>query len=80
LLPLFIFILPGTNGSYGEPFNKIGGGYYVLEWTNSFFRAFLFTKRNVPADLKRGLPNPSSWGKPYAYFQLGSNCPPAHFK
>jgi len=41
---------------------------------------FNFTRRGTePYDVRVGQPNPSSWGKPYAYFTLGANCPSNHF-
>jgi hypothetical protein len=65
--------------NYGEPFNQAGGGVYVMEWTTDFIRTFYFGRNNVPQDINSGKPQPNNWGKPYALFDLGSNCPDSHF-
>jgi hypothetical protein len=70
----------GTANSYGPPFNNQGGGVYAFEWTNTFMRSFYFPRNRIPADLVSDKPNPSSWGLPYAYFTLGTDCPPSKFK
>jgi hypothetical protein len=31
-------------------------------------------------DITAGNPNPAAWGKPFAYFALGTNCPASHFR
>jgi len=69
----------GEKGSYGVPFNDAEGGVYVTEWTSSFIRMFYFSRNNIPSDIQYGNPNPNNWGKPYAFFELGENCPPSHF-
>jgi len=72
--------ITGADASYGAGFNSANGGVYVTEWTQTYIRMFYFTRNNIPADLKSGNPNPANWGKPYAYFMLGGNCPNTHFK
>jgi len=72
--------ITASANSYGAPFNNGRGGVFVTEWTNNFIRMYYFPRNNIPADVSRGDPNPSGWGKPYAYFPLGSNCPASHFK
>jgi len=67
-------------GDYGTVFNSKQGGVYALEWTSNFIRAFYFPRGNIPPDIRSGNPNPGSWGKPYAYFTLGNNCPANHFQ
>jgi len=69
----------GADGSYGAPLNSAGGGVYVTEWTGDFIQMFFFNRNNIPKDLASDVPNPAGWGKPYAYFQLGSNCPANKF-
>jgi len=68
------------SGSYGSPFNKAGGGVYAAEWTESYIRAYFFPRGSIPKDLPTDSPNPDSWGMPYAYFELGEDCNPDHFK
>jgi len=71
----------GAADSYGDPFNKAGGGVYVTEWTEDFIQMWLFSRTAIPQDITSKKPDPSGWGKPYAYFQLGAtNCPISHFK
>jgi len=66
-----------ADGTYGEPFNNGQGGVYALEWTSSAIKAWFWKRNNIPSDIHN--PNPSNWGKPYAYFALGSNCAANHF-
>jgi len=68
-----------TEGSFGTPFNTQHGGVFVLEWTDDFIRTFFFPRSSIPTDITSGKPDPTSWGKPFAYFTLGQNCPHAHF-
>jgi len=68
------------SGTYGAPFNSAGGGVYVLEWTGTYIQAFFFPRNGIPADIKAGNPQPQNWGKPYAFFQLGTHCPNVHFE
>jgi len=65
--------------NYGAPFNSAGGGVYVMEWTPDFIRTFYFARNAIPKDILSGNPQPNTWGKPYAYFALGANCPDSHF-
>jgi len=65
--------------NYGSMFNYKGGGVYALQWTDEFIKAFFFFAGQIPADLQSGKPDPSTWGLPYAYFELGSNCPSSFF-
>ncbi|ELR12824.1 endo1,3(4)-beta-glucanase, putative [Acanthamoeba castellanii str. Neff] len=66
--------------SYGAPFNTAGGGVYALEWTTWRIRVWYFNRTRIPADITAGNPNPAAWGKPFAYFALGTNCPASHFR
>jgi len=66
-------------GTYGQPLNAKMGGVFALEWTNNFIRSYFFDRTSIPADITGGMPNPSGWGKPFAYFGLGAMCPSTHF-
>jgi len=68
-----------AEGSYGTPFNQAGGGVYALEWTPNYIQSFFFPRNRIPKDLPSDSPNPAGWGKPYAYFGLGNQCPANHF-
>jgi hypothetical protein len=73
----------GQDNSVGAAFNNngVGGGVYALEWdTESQIRAFYFPRNLIPSDLLNGTPNPDSWGKPYARFEIGKDfCTSDHF-
>lgn len=57
------------------------GGVFALEWTTGKeIRAFYFPRYSVPADLQNHAPNPDTWGRPYARFELGDNCNTNHFQ
>jgi hypothetical protein len=72
--------IAGASNTMGNPFNKASGGVYATEWVpNSHFAMWFFPRNNIPSDITNGTPNPSSWGTPYAYFMLSSNCPSSHF-
>jgi len=72
--------IAGATGSYGVPFNKNGGGVYAILWTNTEISGYYFPRASIPADIKSKTPDPTKWGKPFAKFQLGTNCPVTHFK
>jgi hypothetical protein len=83
------------NDTIGAPVNKNGGGLYVLEWDphQRFMKSWVFSP-DVPQNLQdalatagaeapdRVLPDPASWGLPYAYFAIGAEtgCSAEHFK
>jgi len=67
-------------GTYGAPFNSHQGGVFAMEWTSTYIRMFYFARGSIPADITKENPNPGSWGKPYALFDLGGSCPASHFK
>jgi hypothetical protein len=61
----------GTN-SYGPPFNANGGGWYAIERTDSFIKAWFWERTNhsVPPDVKshKHTVNTDKWGIPAANF------------
>lgn len=57
--------------SYGTAFNANGGGVYAALWTNSGIKVWYFASRDVPANIRSGNPDPSSWGTPIANFGPG---------
>lgn len=68
---------PSTQ-SYGQGFNDIGGGVYVLAWQKSGITAWFHPRYNIPADITNGAPNPDSWGTPVAHFP-STSCSPYEF-
>jgi len=70
----------GASNSYGAPFNSASGGVFATNWVPSQgISMWYWTRSQIPPDIKGNNPNPSGWGKPYAFFQFGSNCPSSHF-
>jgi len=68
-----------SQGTYGQSFNDHQGGVFAMEWTGDHIQMFYFPRSGIPGDISSNKPNPGGWGKPYAYFQLGGNCPTSHF-
>lgn len=68
-----------NESNYGTALNQRGGGIYATEWNSNGIKMWFFWRNSIPRDIQIGQPNPSSWGKPYANFQFGSNCPSSHF-
>jgi len=67
-------------GSYGVPFNQAGGGVYATEFGHGWpIKVWFFPRNNIPADIQSGRPVPTNWGKPFAQFNIGNNCPAGHF-
>ncbi|PVG02130.1 hypothetical protein CPB86DRAFT_811635 [Serendipita vermifera] len=59
--------------SYGPGFNRAGGGWYVLERTPQFIRAWFWSRSegNIPADVTASgqtVINTDNWGTPMALF------------
>jgi len=71
--------IQAAQGTYGEGFNNEGGGVFAAEWTNQHIQVFYFNRNSIPKDISADVPDPTSWGKPYAYFGLGSMCPSSKF-
>ncbi len=73
--------IAGTSGSFGPTFNTNKGGVYALEWTDTFIRVFFIPRASTKliSNALSTSPAPSTWGKPVAYFTIGTNCPTTHF-
>jgi hypothetical protein len=70
------------NTAVNQQFNNNEGGIYALEWVqNSEIRSFFFQRNSIPSDISSKTPNPESWGKPYARFEISeaSDCNSNHF-
>jgi hypothetical protein len=83
------------NDTIGQPLNRRGGGVYALEWdpANGYIKSWVFHQHYMPDNLQDSvdtaklsgravLPDPSTWGAPYAYFAIGdrSGCAADHFQ
>lgn len=67
--------------SYGSDFNAQRGGVYAMEWTSDAINMWFFPRGTDTANALSDSPDPSSWGKPTAGFQGGSDCSiDDHFK
>ena len=65
----------GKSGTVGAAFNTAGGGVYAMEWdTRQHIRMFYFPRGSIPQDIQNKKPIPSSWGLPYARFEIGTAC------
>ena len=64
----------GDVSSYGDGFNKIGGGVYAVQWTSSGFSIWFFHRGTIPATINSANPDPSQFGTPVATFTGGSGC------
>jgi hypothetical protein len=65
--------------SYGDNFNRAGGGVFAMEKTPNFVKMWHFNKGQYPGNIVNGNPDPCSWGRPDAHFPLGGNCPASKF-
>lgn len=65
-------VLNNDSDNYGAPFNSNGGGWYAVERTDDFIKAWFWpaTSTSVPSDVSGGASSvdTSNWGEPYAYF------------
>lgn len=55
--------------SYGDGFNKNGGGVYAMEWTSQHIKVWWWPRGTVPADALGANPAPAYWGMPQAMFK-----------
>jgi len=58
--------LDSDTRSYGSGFNSAGGGVLAHEWNSQGVKIWFFPREEVPADITKKQPNPSSWGVPIA--------------
>jgi hypothetical protein len=72
--------IQSENGYFGVPSNNAGGGVFAFEWNRDHsLKIWTFHRNQIPADIRNGNPNPSSWGKPQGYFTIGGECSSNHF-
>ncbi|KAG6861452.1 hypothetical protein C0995_016543 [Termitomyces sp. Mi166 len=65
--------------SYGEGFNRAGGGVFAHIWDSDGIKIWHFARSDIPHDITDGKPNPSSWPTPAAYFPASSCDISKHF-
>ncbi len=91
-------VVHDRDDTLGAPVNENGGGVYALEWDpeNKAIKSWVFSSiHDVPQNLidsidtagfkdasKQVMPDPHSWGTPYAFFAIGegTGCSKDHFK
>jgi hypothetical protein len=50
--------------SYGNGFNKLGGGVYAMDWRAEGIRVWSFSMGNIPSDILAGHPTTANWPLP----------------
>ncbi|KAI9875363.1 MAG: hypothetical protein M1830_008581 [Pleopsidium flavum] len=69
---------PGNSGcgvtsaytdSYGTGFNNGQGGVYATEWTSDAIKIWFFPRGSIPASIRAGVPDTTTFGTPAANFQ-----------
>ncbi len=54
--------------SYGEGFNRAGGGVFAHMWGSDGIKIWHFARNEIPQDIKDKKPKPSTWPTPSAFF------------
>ncbi|KAF9497127.1 glycoside hydrolase family 16 protein [Pleurotus eryngii] len=54
--------------SYGEGFNRAGGGVFAHMWGSDGIKIWHFARNEIPQDIKDNKPKPSAWPTPSAFF------------
>eukprot|EP00466_Bigelowiella_natans_P013088 jgi/Bigna1/72538/fgenesh1_pg.20_\ len=84
-------IISDDSASFGEAFNRRGGGTVATVWDDEGIRMYGWRRGAEPADVRKAAtgkskggevtidPDGEGWGMPYALFQFGDNCDPSHF-
>ncbi|KAK7422731.1 hypothetical protein QQZ08_009355 [Neonectria magnoliae] len=63
-----------SEGSYGSAFNKANGGVYATWLEANSLKIYWWSRKNIPADITAGKPDPSKWGTPASQFTGGKGC------
>lgn len=61
------------HGTFGETFNKKGGGVWATQVEADGIRVWYFARSDIPADIKSDKPDPSKWSIPVLNF-VPQNC------
>lgn len=56
------------NGTFGDSFNRNGGGVLATEVDVTGIRVWQFARSMVPESVKNESPDPNSWGTPVLHF------------
>lgn len=70
----------GDSATYGEAFNKKGGGIMAMELRPAGIRIWQFLRSDIPSDITANTPDPSSWGEALADFPNTDCDIESHFK
>lgn len=72
-------VLAQGSSTYGDGFNAIGGGVYVMQWTSNFFKFWFFPRGSIPGSITSGEPDVNAFGEPQADYR-GSCDIDTHFQ
>ncbi|KAJ7718193.1 glycoside hydrolase family 16 protein [Mycena maculata] len=67
-------VLDNSTTSYGDGFNKAGGGVYAHMWTNDAIHIWHFARADIPVDITANTPDPTTWPVPVGSFGAGPDC------
>ncbi|BEJ13211.1 hypothetical protein CspHIS471_0303850 [Cutaneotrichosporon sp. HIS471] len=67
-----------SNVSYGDGFNKAGGGIFALLWDGNGLKMWNWQRSAIPRDLTARAPQPLTWAKPVGVFDRAT-CNPYTF-
>lgn len=70
----------GPADTYGEAFNKKGGGIMAMELRAAGIRVWQFFRDDIPTDITEQNPDPSTWGIAFADFPSTECNITSHFK
>jgi hypothetical protein len=70
----------GPRASFGDDFNRGGGGVMALEWRDEGIRMWQWARGGIPADVTGMTPDPSAWGIAAADFPNTDCDIGSHFK
>ncbi|KAF1998538.1 glycoside hydrolase family 16 protein [Amniculicola lignicola CBS 123094] len=65
---------PNTN-TYGTGFNAVGGGVYIMEWTDEDIKIWFFTRGEIPDSVAGNTPDTTEFGTPLANFKGDCDIP-----
>lgn len=66
--------LTGAKNTYGDGFNKNGGGIYALQLNSDGIKIWFHPRGNIPFDINMGKPNTTGWPNLMASFPSSKTC------
>lgn len=65
--------------SFGEDFNRQGGGVFAHQWNSQGIAVWFFSRGEIPQDIQSGNPDPSTWPTPMALWSADTCDMATHF-